>query len=245
MTHAQRCAVLPVLLSALFIQLPGCGALDPKEMSEIERARKIAELREKASDQWDIFVTDPTNYEALKEFAQLHEETTKIAPGTCPRCFLRYAFAARSVGNYWRGLAEDIANDLDDSDVPDPQLDEQFNEYITNAKESYVKSNRAFDVFFRQAGPDPGRVNAYFAMVDNYAGLEDYSSALYYLDLFEQRLDPKDQANQREVEKIRQGLQQRLLFQEEKMLEGELDDDASPRRRSRRNRRRPRPQPAN
>ena len=216
-----------VLIVPVLLIVSGCGAPDPRDMDEIERARTIADLRKKADDAWGRFVADPEDYESLDEFANLHEETTTIAPRSCPRCFFNFGLAVRRVGNYWRGLAQDAARDLDDAETPDPAREAEFDQYLQNAKEAYVKSNRAFTVFLRQSGPDRARrARAYFQMIDNYVGLEDYSSALHYLEIFEQSLEPENTASRKAIVDIRQELQQRLLLQEEKMLQGELDNEA-------------------
>jgi hypothetical protein len=87
--------------------LLGCGSSEP--LTEVEKAKRISELRKEAKEQLEIYhqsASDPdgVNLEALQRYVELQQETTKVAPATCPVCFIYYGDGLRRMGLYYQNL---------------------------------------------------------------------------------------------------------------------------------------------
>ncbi len=232
----SRCFVV-LTVSALGIL--GCKSKPDRPEGPMETARYIREMREKAADAYDRFQqagtpSDPNGdwralseeerdnrarragLAALEEYASYEEETTKVArPDSCPVCYLRYALALRRLGNFHR---------VDFLLGPPSEKEEHRRAF----REYYTRSNRFFLIYFNHSPQGSDQFEHYASVADNYANLEDYRSALQYLDLTEQaaaaRISETGRAN---LAKVRREWQRKIIQQDEDLLEEELRRERS------------------
>jgi tetratricopeptide (TPR) repeat protein len=234
--NASNVVVLSTCLGALAFSI-GCESTpDPREMTEVQRAKAISSRRKQAEHEFGTFLaSDGDDIEALKRYAQLHVETTTIAPSACELCFLNAGLALHRLGNYYRAEVLLLDRRLQDASPSEARtIEAEINKNIEVMRGYFLESNRHFETYIRQAGaivnPD-----AYWRLADNYAALEDWRRALSYLDIFEQVQPLAEGESKSALAEIRSSFQTRLRLQEERQLEDEL----------RRGGRSERPQPSN
>ena len=217
----------------------GCAsAPNPRDMTEVERARAINTRRKQADYEFSTFqASEGEDIEALKRYAERHVETTKFAPGSCDRCFFNAGIALAQVGSYYR--AEVLALDLrlqDAIPAETKRMQVEIDDLMRVMRRYFLESNRNFEIYFFQVGALVD-ASAYWRIADNHAALEDWRRALRYLDLFEQAAPPLAEGKS-DLKVIRDNFRVKLRLQEEQQLDEEL-------RRSGRSRRSKDPQLSN
>lgn len=195
-----------------------CESTAPiSELTEVERARRIAELRKESKLWFEKFRESEgaSDFDALRRHTDLEKETTDLAMGTCPFCFFRYGVALQRLGNFHfrNGL------DLGRHDELPPELQKKQNEYFSLARERYRDSIRSLEVFVQQSPRDPEVVTSLFEIMKNYDMIGDYERALVYLDRFrEEYFEKLDETSKKELLSIRDTLEKRLYEKEEDQL---------------------------
>ena len=219
--NASKVVVLSTCLGALTFSI-GCESTpDPREMTEVQRAKAISSRRKQADHEFNTFqASDGDDIEALKRYAQLHVETTTIAPGSCELCFFNAGLALARLGSYYRAEALLLDRRLQDAAPAEARsLETEIAATEKIMRGHFLESNRHFETYIRQAGAIVNPM-AYWRLADNYAALEDWRRALNYLNLFEQ-VQPLAEG-QGDLAEIRSSFQTRLRLQEERQLEDEL-----------------------
>ncbi len=221
--RALNVVVLTICVCALAVSI-GCDSTpDFRDMSVVERAKAISSRRKQADYQFGIFQAsggDETGIEALKRYAELHAETTRIAPGSCELCFYNAGYAFAQVGTYYRGEVLLLDLRLQDG-VPAEvaAIEAEIEESEKIMRRYFLDSSRYFETYIRQAGAIVD-TTAYWKLADNYAALEDWRRALGYLDVFE-KAQPLSET-QNDLQAIRTSFQAKLRLQEERELDEEL-----------------------
>ena len=218
--RASNVVVLTMCLGALAVSI-GCDSTpDFRDMNEVQRAKAISSRRKQAAHEFNIWATDGDDIEALKRYAELHAETTRIAPGSCELCFFHAGLALARVGTHYRAevlLLDRRLQDVTPAEVAAIEAEIEETEKIMRGH--FLQSNRYFETYIRQAGAVVNPM-AYWRLVDNYAALEAWRRALSYLDLFEQ-VQPLAEA-QNDLPAIRSSFRMKLRLQEERQLDEEL-----------------------
>lgn len=218
---AWSVVVLSTCLGTLTLSI-GCESTpDPREMTEVERAKAISSRRKQADHELNTFqASDGDDIEALKRYAELHVETTTIAPGSCELCFFNAGLALARLGSYYRAEALLLDRRLQDAPAVEARaIETEIDNTVKIMRGHFVESNRHFETYIRQAGAIVNPM-AYWRLADNYAALEDWRRALSYLNLFEQ-VQPLAEG-QSDLAEIRSTFQTKLRLQEESQLEEEL-----------------------
>ena len=221
--RAPNVVVLTICIGALAVSI-GCDSTpDFRDMTAVQRAKAISSRRKQAEYQFSIFQASSGNeidIEALKRFAELHAETTRIAPGSCELCFLNAGLALALVGTYYREEVLLLDRRLQDGTPPEvAAIEAEIQESEKIMRGYFIDSVRYLETYVRQAGTVANTM-AYWRLVDNYAALEDWRRALSYLDLFEQ-VQPLAE-NQNDLPAIRSSFEMKLRLQEERQLDEEL-----------------------
>lgn len=207
----------------------GCSSNEP--LSEVEKARKIAQLRKQADEQLAIFQQssgDPggVDVDALLEYVRLQGETTRIAPATCPRCFAGYAAALSRLGLYYEELLRAYEEALETA-PPDerPDMETKMERYREKMLESFRQSNNEFNKYYASCrrNNEPIDPETYIWVLRQCEKLKDYYRALHYLDLWvaSVRLTPEQE---RSAERLRVSWEAEIQRLEEEKLRRELDN---------------------
>ena len=221
--RASSVVVLTICLGALAVSI-GCDSTpDFRDMSAVERAKAISSRRKQADYQFGIFQAssgDETGIEALKRYAELHAETTRIAPSSCERCFYNAGLALALVGTYYREEVLLLDRRLEDGAPAEvAAIEAEIEETEKIMRGYFFDSSRYFETYIRQAGAIVD-TTAYWKLADNSAALEDWRRALSYLDVFE-KAQPLAE-NQNDLPAIRSSFRKKLRLQEERELDEEL-----------------------
>ncbi len=221
--RALNVVVLTICVCALAVSI-GCDSTpDFRDMSVVERAKAISTRRKQAEYQYRLFRASSgaeAGIEALKRYAELHAETTRIAPGTCELCFFHAGYAFAQVGTYYREEVLLLDRRLEDgapAEVAAIEAEIEASEKIM--RRYFFDSSRYFETYIRQAGAIVDTM-AYWKLADNYAALEDWRRALSYLDVFEKTQPLAETQN--DLPAIRSSFRMKLRLQEERELDEEL-----------------------
>lgn len=215
--------MLAVCSIIAFSSVVGCGSSEP--LDEVGKAKKIAQLRKQAEEQLAVFIQssedpDGVDFEALEKYVELHAETTRIAPATCPLCFAYYAEALSRLGLYYRTLVVAQEREIQSARGDEKaRLEDRRARSRQQMLEAFRNSNRQFENYIQSCratgqGVDPER---YWWIVSNSEFLEDYTRALYYLDLYAANVSLSE-PDKRNVEGLRASyLREKERLEEERM----------------------------
>ena len=190
---------------------------------DLDQAKLIPKKRVEAAKYLRQFVrSEGKDFEALSKYSELHKETTKIDPDSCPLCFANYGASLSRIGIYYETLIDVLREEM--LRVPPgqkPALQAKIDNYIELAKEAYRNSNRQFEVYFRSENVDP---RTYEWVLRQSVALGDFDSAIYYLDQFvaNARLSAEGEENARA---LRTRLNRGQARQRDAQLENELRND--------------------
>jgi hypothetical protein len=219
------------LLPALFVSAWGCGGNEP--LNEVEKAKLITSKRKEAEDQLAIFLQSEQNaegadFEALMRYVELWQETTKIAPATCPICYANYATALHRLGRYYEVVVGAMAQEMEKSEGAEKAaLEAKGNEYRGKMLKAFEQSNQQFQNYFENCAQSsqPVGSDAYRYVLRNCEYLKDYNRALYFLELFIQNV-PLNEPSRKEAESLRKSYQDELRRQQEEEFRKELKKDS-------------------
>ena len=194
------------LLIALLV-LPACtiGDLD----DPTAKAKKITGLRKEGSAEFQKYLdSEFANLDALKHAEELLKEATAVGSNSCPSCFLEHAFYLSVLGHHYRFLREDLEEEAERADlrVEANGFLGEAQDYEDQMMEYFEDSNRDYRVFFRSSRVvDPVW---YLRVAVHYQFMEQYDSALRYLDNFETSArNMLTESQKKEVERLRRQLQ--------------------------------------
>lgn len=214
---------------AVALSVAGCGSSEP--MDEATIAQLITQKRKEADRQFGLFrqsSEDPrgVDIDALKRYVELHGETTKLAPDTCPLCYQRYGDALHRLGLYYRTLVEALEEEAKRTADPEEQADlkeraEKARKEMLNAfRSSTLQLENYFNLCRLMGQPvDP---LMYYGVVLNSENVRDYNRALYYLDLYMANTDLTEDDQRRAKELRKEYLRERNRLAEDRLRE-ELD----------------------
>ncbi|MBI4601101.1 MAG: hypothetical protein HY721_03985 [Planctomycetes bacterium] len=228
----------PSLAASLFLcLLAGCGGPpDYRNMTEVAKAALITKLRKEAEEHFAHVILDPSDLDELKKYVDCHRETTRIAPGSCPRCYLNYGVAMTRLGRYYETLLAAAENELQKTTVPAEKaaLAAHAARYRKEMRDAWDLSNRQFEVYFR--GGEAVDPRYYFWVYTQCLALGDYRRAREYLDGYLANMDFPSPEDRQAAEAVRAQLQEQIERQDEEEIRRELeeDQDAAPARRTER-----------
>ena len=190
---------------------------------DVDQAKLIPKRRVEAARQLRQFVrSEGQDFEALTKYSELHRETTKIDPDSCPLCFAHYGASLSRIGIYYETLIDVLKKEkLRLPPREQAPVQERIDNYSDLAKEAYRNSNRQFEVYFRSENVDP---STYEWVLRQSVALGDFDSALYYLDQFvaNARLSAEGEENARA---LRLRLDRGQARQRDTQLQDELRND--------------------
>ncbi len=214
---------------ALVAFLVGCSS--SQQLTEVEKAKKISELRKEAKEQLEIyhqFATDPdgVNLDALQRYVELQQETTKVAPATCPVCFVYYGDGLRRLGLYYQNLVFAMENGLEKASPGEKaELQQKIAKYKEEMKGYFQRSNQQFQVYYMMCrrNNEPEDPETYLWVLRNCDVLEDYSGALHYLELYVANVNLTEEGK-KNAEKLRIFYKEGQRRKEEESLRQELEN---------------------
>ena len=191
--------------------------------NDVDQARLIPKKRAEAERHLREFLrSEGQNFEALSKYSELHKETTKIDPDSCPLCFANYGASLSRIGIYYETLIDALQKERMRL-PPNEQgpIVAKIESYTELAKQAYRDSNRQFEVYFRSENVDS---RAYEWVLRQSVALGDFDSAIYYLDQFVSgsQLSAEGRAN---AKTLRMRLERGQSRQRDQDLQDELKDD--------------------
>jgi hypothetical protein len=205
----------------------GCSSAQP--VTAVEKAKRIAELRREADEQYAVYrqsVNDPAGPDlaALKRSIECHEETTRIAPDTCPNCFARHAEGLTNLGRYYQGRLRPLEEELAKAEGGrKAQLEAEIAECRSAMTSAFARANRQFENYFEMSRGmnQPVNPDLYLPVMINCEFVKDYAKALYYLDLYAATVDLNDEGKKK-ADGLRAEWTSELRRAEEEKLREEL-----------------------
>jgi hypothetical protein len=211
--------------------LPGC--VGRAKLDEIGKAKIINEKRHDARDYLAKFkATDSKDLDSLERYVRLQQETTEIAPATCPNCWASFGEALSMLGWYhWLKYSEledesEGAKGRQSAEIQ-AQADKEKSEWVKN----FTLSNQAFETFFRD--PSVPYKHPYFfeRVMRHYELLGNYERAIYYLQKYEESypffLRKMEEPERKRVDKLRRLYKQEAQRQKERGVRGESEEEGS------------------
>jgi len=206
------------------------GCVSDTKLSEVEKAMLIKEKRLEARDVLEKFrATDGQELKLLERYADLHRETTEVAPATCPRCWAAYGESLSMLGWYHWDIYRDILDEADAarSKKEKESLLAEADAYKEVWTDYFTRSNHAYETHFRS--PDVPAVHPYSfeRVMRHYELLGNYSRALVYLGRYVDSYPNMEAVDRQKVEKLRRLYRQEEQRQKERGLKA---GEAAPRR---------------
>jgi hypothetical protein len=219
------------LLPAFLVSCLGCGGTEP--LNEVEKAKLITQKRKEAEDQLAIFLqseqdAEGADVDALLRYVELWQETTKIAPATCPICYANYATALHRLGRYYETLVGAMATEMQKVQGAErADYESRIAAYRGKMLEAFSQSNQQFQNYFDTCAQNsqPVGADAYRYVLRNCEYLKDYNRAIYFLELFIQNV-PLTEPGRKEAEKLKKDYQDELRRQQEEAFRKELKKDS-------------------
>lgn len=235
MSHLPMRSQLSLIALAAFTACAGwslsaCSSTGDA-LDEREKAKRVQELRKRADDALARFAQsgeDPkgADLDSLLRYVEFEGETTKLLPGTCPSCYQRHAFALARLGLYYRDLSRAFAAEASKAPPSEKKaLEAKVQTYRKEMLESFASASRQFESYFRTAAANSQFIDpeAYRWLFRIYEHLEDYSRALYYLDLYTSSVVLTEEGK-RNAEELRRAYRSEIRRLEDERLRRELGE---------------------
>lgn len=209
----------PFLAAFVFlVLLPGC--VGSTKLNEIEKARLVNQKRKEARDVLVRIKADGArDLQLLERYVQLHQETTEILPSTCPRCWAAYGESLSMIGFYYWYIYEDVLDDIERASPEDlARLEAEAVEYEEEWRHQFTISNQAYEAHFRDPTVRAVHPYTYERVMRHHELMEDFQSALYYLQRCIDSHPRLNDMGRKKYEKLRRLYKREVARQKERAL---------------------------
>ena len=212
-------SIVRVLLPLLLL-----GCVGRPNLTEIDKARLIKAKRSEAMDVLTKFKAGrERDLDLLERYVKLQQETTEIAPSTCPRCWAAFGEALSMLGWYYYEIYGDV---LEEAETAPPaqkaKLLAEARSYKAEWQKYFTISNQAYETHFRSRDVPSVHPYAYERVMRHCEIMENYERALYYLekyiDSYPIFYGQLEEPNRQKLEKLRRLYKEELQRQKERGL---------------------------